>query len=286
MQGFINFVAKYKEYFSIVALVVISLSLISMGDVSRIGGFRTVVIGTIGWMQNVFSWIPKPGALQSENKALRELNLQLSTEVTKMRNAVIENKRLKDILNLRQSGEMKFIPAQVVGKNTMELRNYLTIDKGSEDSVEAGMSVRNDAGLVGEIIGTTDHFALVEVITNRDIKIAAKIQRSRIDGVIVWEGAETFELKNVPKSYDVKLGDIVMTSDYSNKYPSNVPIGKIVEIREEPGNIFITIAVKAFVNFSNLEEVFVIRFLPDPERVTLIKKMDDMLKARRGINKK
>ncbi|MBI5324779.1 MAG: hypothetical protein HZB41_05820, partial [Ignavibacteriae bacterium] len=115
MQGFINFVAKYKEYFTLVALVIISLSLISLGDVSRIGGFRTVVIGTVGWMQSVFTWIPKPGALQSENKSLRELNLQLSTEVTRMRNAVIENRRLREMLKLRENNEIIDLNSEVVG---------------------------------------------------------------------------------------------------------------------------------------------------------------------------
>ncbi|OGU38083.1 MAG: rod shape-determining protein MreC [Ignavibacteria bacterium GWB2_35_12] len=285
MQGFINFVAKYKEYFTFVALVILSLSFISLGDVSRIGGFRTVVIGTVGWMQSAFTWIPKPGALQSENKSLRQLNLQLSTEATRMRNAVIENKRLRDMLKLREGNELLYVPAEVVGKNTIELRNYLTIDRGATDSVRAGMSVRNDAGLVGVVIGTTDNFALVEMIENRDIKIAAKLQRSGIDGVIVWEGGEVFELKNVPKAYDVKLGDLVLTSTFSNKYPPDVPIGRVVVIKEEPGNIFKTISVRSFVNFGALEEVFVIKYMPNPERTALIKQMDELLKLRKGYTK-
>ncbi|MBI5326601.1 MAG: hypothetical protein HZB41_15225, partial [Ignavibacteriae bacterium] len=181
--------------------------------------------------------------------------------------------------------ELIYLPSEVVGKNTIELRNYITIDRGSADSIQAGMSVRNDAGLVGEIIGTTANFSLVEMIENRDIKIAAKLQRSGIDGVIVWEGGEVFELKNVPKAYDVKLGDLVLTSTFSNKYPPEVPIGKVVEIKEEPGNIFKTISVRSFVNFGALQEVFVIKYLPNPERTELIRQMDELLKLRKGYTK-
>ncbi|MGA2298059.1 MAG: rod shape-determining protein MreC [FCB group bacterium] len=285
MQNFINFVAKYKEYVSLVALIVISLSLISMGDVTRIGGFRTVVVGSTGWLQNMFSWIPRPGAMQSENRALRELNLQLSSEVTKMRNAVIENKKLRDMLNFRDKSEYPVIAAEVVGKNTIEMRNYLTLNRGKNDSIDVGMGVRNDAGLVGVVIGATENYSLVELIVNRDIKITAQVQRSRLNGILTWEGGEVFELKNVPKSYDVKIGDNILTSELSNKYPSDIPIGYVVEVKEEAGNIFITIAVKPFVNFATLEEVFVIKHLPNPERTALIKQMDELLRARKGLIK-
>jgi rod shape-determining protein MreC len=282
MQDFINFVAKYKTYITFVALVVMSLSLISMGDVSKIGGFRTLVIGSVGWLQDAFSWIPRTGVLKSENSTIRELNLKLSEDLTRSRHALVENEKLRRLLELKDKVEVSYITSEVVGRTTIELRNYLTIDRGRTDSILVGMAVRNDAGLVGIIIGATDNYSLVEMINNRDIKIAAKVERSAINGILVWEGGELFKMKDIPTSFDIKVGDKIVTSNFSNKYPEGVPIGTVVEVSEGPGDIFFRVNVRPACNFATLEEVFVLKQLPDPERISLIREVDSLLKARMG----
>ncbi len=282
MQRIIGFVEKYKEYFTFLALVVISLSLISMGNVTRIGGFRTVVIGGMGWFQNIFSFIPNPVALKSENQALRELNLQLSSEVTRMRQSVLENKNLRQMLELRKNLDKSFVISEVVGRSTIEMRNYLTLDKGRNQGIEEGMPVRNDAGLVGVIIASSGNYSLVEMLKNRDVKVAAKVQRSGYPGLIVWEGGEEFTMKDMPKSYDVKVGDLIISSDFSNKYPQGIPIGQVVKANEEKGELFFKVLVKPLVNFSTLEQVFVLKYLPNPEHNQLIKELDEKLRLRKA----
>jgi rod shape-determining protein MreC len=281
MQSFIEFIIRFKSYISFAALVVISLSLISMGNVNKIGGFRTLVIATFGWVQEGFSWIPNPAAIQNENNALRELNLQLSNEVTRMRDAVVENKALRSLLELKKKSDNELIAVSVVGITKVQLRNYLIIDKGKSQGIESGMAMRTDAGIVGTIIGVSDNYSIVETIMNSDVKISSKCLRSDYKGIIVWEGGQYLLMKDVLQSYDVKKGDIIVTSDFSNKYPVNVPIGKVVETGEEEGHLFLKVVVKPFVNFETLEEAFVIKSLPDFERIQLIRELDEKLKLRR-----
>ncbi|MDT3739946.1 MAG: rod shape-determining protein MreC [Candidatus Kapabacteria bacterium] len=277
MQNLINFVTKYKEYITFTALVIICLSLISIGDVSRIGGFRTVIIGSMAWMQGALSWIPNPGALQNENRALRELNLELSTEVTKMRSAVIENNRLRQVLEFRQKFPDSLITAEIVGKSSIELRNYVAINKGSSAGISQGMSIRTDAGLVGTVIGTSENYSLVELVNNRNVKVSAKIQRTNIDGILTWSGGDYFNLNNIPTSFDIKKGDVVLTSEFSNKYPPDVPFGEIVQVKDEKNSLFLTIKIKPFVNLASVEQVFVIRRIPDEERNKLILQLEERL---------
>ena len=281
MQKFINFIVRYKDYITFASLVIISFSLISLGDVSKIGGFRTFVIGSLGWVQNIFAIIPNPGALKSENNALRSLNLQLSNEVTRMRQALMENKRLRDTFGLKEIHENYYIAAEVVGQSTIQLRRYLTLDKGTKEGIFRGMAVRSDAGLVGIIMDATEDYSLVELISNREIKVAGKILRTGYSGILVWDGGNNFLFKNIPKSFDVKVGDTVITSNYSNKYPAVIPIGYVVKVEDDPSDLFRGIILKPFANFSVLEEVFVIRQLPDPERNEMLIEMDDILRARK-----
>jgi rod shape-determining protein MreC len=281
MQKFINFIVKYKEYITFASLVVISISLISLGDVSKIGGFRTFIIGSLGWVQNIFSIIPNPSALKSENNALRNLNLQLSNEVTRMRQAMLENRRLRDTFGLREIKENQYVSAEVVGQSTIQLRRYLTIDKGKNDGILRGMAVRSDAGLVGIIMDATEDYSLVELISNREIKVAGKVERSGYSGIVVWDGGDNFLLKNIPKSFDIRVGDTIITSNYSNKYPSGIPIGQVVKVEDNQSDLFRSIYLKPYANFSVLEEIFVIKLLPNPERNEMLIKLDDILRARK-----
>jgi len=252
-----------------------------MGEVNKIGGFRTLIIGTFGWIQEGFDWIPNPGAIQNENRALRELNLQLSNEVTRMRNSVVENNTLRALLELKQNSESELLAVSIVGLTSIQMRNYLIINKGSADGIQSGMSIRNDAGLVGVIIGISKNYSIVETIINRDVKISAKCLRSEYKGIIAWEGGEYLVMKNVPKSFDVKKGDIIITSDFSEKYPVNIPIGRVKQAKEEPGYLFLKVIVEPMVNFATLEEAFVIKQLPETEKVDLIKEIDEKLRLRK-----
>lgn len=282
MQRFINYIVRFKEYITFASLIVICLALISMGDVSKLGGYRTVIIGTVGWMQEAFAWIPNPAALKSENRAVRELNLRQSAEITRMRHALIENKRLREMIEFKNTAEHPVISAEVIGKNSIEMRNTLTLNRGADDGIEQGMCVRTDAGLVGQIVSASDDYSLVESIFNRNVRISSKIQRTNIDGIVAWEGDEHLLLKNIPTSFDVQVGDVVLTSNFTNKYPKNVPIGQIRSIEEMQGSLFFRVEIEPFVNFSTIEQVFVMQFIPDEERLDLIKEFEEKLMVRKN----
>ncbi|MBK9250206.1 MAG: rod shape-determining protein MreC [Ignavibacteria bacterium] len=280
MYRVIEFIVRFKEYVSLSAVVVICFSLMTFGNVAQLGGFRAVVVGGIGWLQSAFSWIPNPVALKSENSALRELNLQLTDERAKIRQALIENDKLRKMLEFKKQTSFPIVTADIVGKTTTEVRNFATLNKGELDGIKEGMTVMTDAGIVGLIIASSKNYSLVRLLINRDSRVAAKVQRSRIDGILVWEGDQTLLMKNIPKSYDVKIGDDVITSEYSNRFPTNIPIGNVVEVRDEANSLFRKILVQPSVNFTSLEQVFVVIMLPNPERVALEKEIEERWKSR------
>lgn len=281
IQRFFQIITQSKEFITFVILAVISLTLITNGNVSQIGGFRTIIIASTGWFQDVFSWIPNPGALKSENRALRDLNLQLSAEVTRMRKSLIENETLREMLEFKDTANVPLISAEITGKSSLQLRNYVTLNKGKDADIVRGMSVRTDAGLVGSVIGVSEKYSVVELLTNRNVRVAVKILRTQLDGIMYWDGGEVFKIKNIPNTYDVQVGDVIITSNYSNKYPSNIPIGQVVETKDAPGTLFYSISVKPNVSFETMEQVFVIKQLPDPERMKLLEELEKKLMGKK-----
>lgn len=280
MRGFIEFVVRFKNYITLITLVVMSLSLMSIGNLSNLGGFRAVIVGSIGWIQSVFSWIPNPVALKAENTALRELNLQLAVEAARSRQSMLENGTLRAMLKLPALTDHRLIAADVIGKTTTQQRNYATINKGQADGVREGMSVISDAGLVGIVIGASEHFAVLQLLINRDTRVSAKVQRTRVDGIIQWEGENILVFKNVPRTLDVQVGDRILTSNYSPRYPANIVIGKVSQSTDEPNTLFRRIVVEPSVNFSTLEQVFVVDAKPDAERLTLERMIEERVPNR------
>ena len=280
MRRFIDFVVRFKNYITLGTLVVMSFAFMSVGSLSQLGGFRAVIVGSIGWMQSLFAWIPNPVALKSENLALRELNLQLAVESARSRQSMVENATLRKMLELPAYTDYHLIAADVIGKTTTQSRNYATINKGVEDGVQEGMCCITDAGLVGIVIGTSPHFAVLQLLLNRDTRVSAKVQRTRVDGIIQWEGETFLVLKNVPRSLDVQAGDVILTSSYSQKYPANIVIGRATQVSEESNSLFRRVVVEPAVNFATLEQLFVVDTRPNSERVALERRTDERLPQR------
>lgn len=269
MYRIVELIVRYKEYAATIFLTIIALLMISAGDNSRIRSFRTISVGIIASVQSAFDWVPNPWALETENKALRRLNRDLSLQGMELRDAGVKVEELRRMLEFREKSQMKLLAAEVVGKPTLQLRNYITINVGKADGVQEGMPVMTPAGLVGRIVGLSDHNAIVLLLINADSRIAARTLQGRNNGILVWDKEERLLLQNVPAVLTQEVGDTAITSGLSSLYPEDIVIGTVLEVEEEQGTLYHRIVIEPTVNFATLEEVFVVLYTPDKERLEL-----------------
>jgi len=280
MQRAFDFIVRFKEYIVLVILSVMCFSFMSYGSLGQLGGFRSLVIATIGAVQSAFSWLPNPVALKAENSALRDLNLQLSREVVKMRQSVIENDKLRSMLSFKNTQRHTLLACEVIGKSTSEFRNYITINRGASDGIQEGMTVVTDAGLVGVTVGVSSSYALVQLVINRDSRIASRNQRTREEGIIVWEGSEYLVMKNIPRTFDIKTNDVIISSSLSRRYMADFVVGYVAGVVGDQQSLFRKVNVRPAVNFSSLEQVFVIMTPPDKSRFELEKRVEEKLRQK------
>ncbi len=258
----------FKEYLILAGLIVLSLILLVLNDNPQIRRIRTIATVSLGVVQEQLSFLPSYFSLRSENEALRRLNIQLADEASKLRDARLENIRLRRLLGLKERSAHKLIAARVVNKSLTLLRNMLTIDVGEADSIKPMMPVINEAGVVGVVTATSKHYAIVNLLLNTSFRVSAKVERSRVDGIVAWDGND-LRLNNVTKTMDVLPGDVVLTSEYSSVFPPHIPIGIVRSVSEERGSLFKKIILTPSVDFVRLEELFVIARVPDQERIRL-----------------
>ena len=269
IQRLYEFVFLFKEYLVVGVLLAVSVTLLALNDDPQIRTIRTVAVVSVGTLQDALGIIPNYFDLRRENHVLRELNLTLADEVNRLREARLENLRLRQLLGLKERGEFGFVAANVIGKNLQLLRNTVTLDAGERNGVRADMPIVTENGLAGKIVATSSRFAVAQILYNKDIRVSAKIERSRVDGIIRWEGGSTLALQDVAKTLDIQAGDVVITSEYSSFFPPGIRVGVITSARGAEGSLFQSVEVKPVVDFSRLEEVFVITSIPDSDRIAL-----------------
>ena len=264
------FVIEVKEYLILTLLIILSLIMIFSNDNTQIRFLRAVAISTFGTFQSGLSAIPNVFELEKENVYLREKNIKLSNEISNLKESKLENIRLTKLLNFKQNNELGVVSASIVNKSLIQTRNTITLNVGEADSVRINMPVITDDGLVGRIVGTSENYSLAQILYNKDLKITVKSQRSRVDGILNYDGAGNLMVSNVPKNADVIIGDIIITSEYSNTFPAGIPIGTVME-SGNLDNLFKKIIVIPLVDFDVLEEVFILRHSQSIEREELEK---------------
>jgi rod shape-determining protein MreC len=241
----------------------------TMNDNPQIKQIRAVSTVAFGVVQEQLSFISTYFGLKSENDLLHHINIELADEAQRLREAKLENLRLHQLLGLKDQLPHKLIAARVISKDLILLRNTLTLNCGSANGIQQHMPVFSDGGLVGIVTLVTKNYSIVNMLLNTDFRASAKVQRSRVDGIIVWDG-KILSLKNVPKTRDIKIGDVITTSEYSNTFPPDIRIGLVSDVNEQAGSLFKFITITPSVDFVRLEEVFVVNYLPDAERIELV----------------
>ncbi|MFA6549612.1 MAG: rod shape-determining protein MreC, partial [Candidatus Margulisiibacteriota bacterium] len=95
--------------------------------------------------------------------------------------------------------------------------------------------------------------------TDPESLVAATTARSRDAGIVVGSGSGRIFMRYVSIGADVAVGDSIVTSAISSIFPAGLPIGQVTRADRKGQELFYFIEVKPAVNFSRLEEVFVVK---------------------------
>lgn len=254
----------YKEYIVVVLLLLASLSMISLSQKPPIKKVKTAAFGTFAIFTTGFSKLLEPFQTGFEVERLREANARLMLQVNRLRELGIQNEELKRQLAMKDTSDYPLIAASVVSKFISTAQGNFIINAGIRDSIREGMPVINDQGLIGIVYSVGNDFSLVRTIRNRELKVAVRNQRSRFDGILEWDGSELI-IKNIPKTFDMEVGDRIVTSDFSTKFPPAIPVGVVAGGNRNKTGMFNDIKVKPFVNFVRLDNLFVLGIVPSKQ---------------------
>jgi rod shape-determining protein MreC len=256
---------EYKEYIILVLLLIISLVTLSLNQKPGVKKVRAIAFGTFASVTSVISDVINTAKYQSENERLREVNAELMLQVNRLREYGILNEELKGLVGLKDTFNYPLIPATIVSKSFTKSQSTITLNVGESNGVKPGMPVINDQGLVGIVHSISEDFAIARTLKNIDLKLTVKDERSRVDGIMKWNGQDLV-IVDVPKTYDVEPGDRIITSELSSIVPLPVPIGVVVGLSKVETGIFNEVKVKPFVDFVRVENVFVLGVIQSKQK--------------------
>ncbi|MDY0083613.1 MAG: rod shape-determining protein MreC [Ignavibacteriaceae bacterium] len=255
---------KFKEYIVLVVLIIISLALLSQNNSQGIQKVRAVAFGSFATVTSVFSDIFNISNLKKENEELRRTNAEIMLQLSRLRESAIINDDLKGLLALKDSTNYPLIIATIISKSLSKSQGTVTLNAGKSNGVKAGMPVITDKGIAGIIYSVSANYSIARTLNNVDLNLTVKCERTRENAVMKWKG-DRLVMVNVPKTFRLKRGDRIVTSEISSIVPVPIPVGIVAETGNVEMGIFNEVTIQPFVDLQKVENVFVLGLVKSKE---------------------
>ena len=248
-----------RPLFLLFIYMLFSALLMNFSDTQSLRPIRWALLKTVNFVDDVKSAFAYRRHLFEENDRLKKENFDLQISSQQLREVVMENMRLREMLSIKDTSAFDFVAAQVVAHGPEKGIRSFVLDVGEASGVSIDMAVVNADGLVGRIYSSTGAESIVQILMDHNCRVSARLQASREIGIVSWSGGKFLELEYIPENVRIEKGEWVVTSGLSKIYPAGMKIGVVAEVEENQYNLFKTVRLQPAVNFNALEEVFIVR---------------------------
>ena len=196
---------------------------------------------------------------EAENKRLLKIIEEHDAEKNRIKELELENQRLSKILKLKSARPDFVATANVFARDPTNWFQVLWINKGKSSGLAKDMVAVTPAGPVGKVNRVFEGQASITLITDVNSSVAARLQSSRIDGMLEGRGDDICILKYVSKEADVNSGEKIITSGLDGIYPKGLLIGYVSKVIIEEGEMFKVIEVSLAQDLGMVEEVMILK---------------------------
>lgn len=264
VNTFLDFLRKYNHWLVFLLFEALSLALLFSYNSYQGSVWFTAANTMAAKLNGIYADGLSFLQLRQVNQGLVRRNVELETENEKLRqtlaHAVQDTTAAAQVIYNELNG-YDLIPALVVSNSKERARNFLVINRGTNDGVFPEMGVVSGSGVVGIVYLCGPHYSLVIPIVNRHSSISCRVRGQNYFGSLQWEGKDFRRagLNDVPRYAQLKKGDIVETSGYSAVFPPGIFVGRVTSVSNSSDGQSYNLGVLLGTNFSNLRDVMVIK---------------------------
>ena len=215
-------------------------------------------------------------AQASERDARDQLLLQ-ARRSGQVEQLSLENKQLRELLQLNQRLETKGQAAEVLYDAADPYTRKLIIDKGMVNGIRASSPVMDEHGILGQVTRVLPLLSEVTLVTDREHSIPVLNTRTGARGVAYGEsgGAPLLELRFMATNADIEVGDLLTTSGVDGIYPAGILVGKVTKVERRAETVFARILCEPVGRVQGARHVMVLDPLIDqlPQRPQIEKQV-------------
>ena len=207
-----------------------------------------------------------------EIDTLRRENQDLQTEVSRLEDEVAtlesvreDARRLQKLLKTKDRLDHATVVGQVVSRVSSQFERVITLDIGEESGVAVDATVLSDGGaLVGTVTEVSEGWSSVQLISDTRSLVIGRASPTGATGEIRGRLSAPLSMGEIRATDKVNIGDLVVTAGlevnkrFRSIYPKGLPIGRVVDVQEEPGLVVLTAYVDPSADLERIEEVLVI----------------------------
>jgi rod shape-determining protein MreC len=292
MRNIFLFIRRYFTFLAFILLQIFALWMLFKFNKLHHAAFLGVANEVTGTVNTQVDKLDDYFHQGEENKRVHRMNDSL-LNLLKGNFAMLDTAQrlVEDSIMVDSTKEVRryyWRDAKVVYNTINFEKNYLQVNRGSNYGIRDNMAVLNsDGAVVGQVVNVSPNFSSVMSLLHVQSSVSASIKTTGEAGKVEWDGKDPrfVLLRGIPKSVQVKLGDTIVTSKYSYNFPPDKMIGTIANVSSDPASGFYLLKIRTAVNFSNIQQVFVVENLQRDEQLQLErdteKKVDQQKKSNR-----
>jgi rod shape-determining protein MreC len=202
---------------------------------------------------------------QASERDAREQLLVQARRSGQVEQLALENKQLRELLDLSKRLETKGQAAEVLYDAADPYTRKLIINKGMTDGIKASSPVMDEHGILGQVTHVLPLVSEVTLVTDREHSIPVLNTRTGARGVAYGEsgGAPLLELRFMATNADIEVGDMLSTSGVDGIYPPGVLVGKVTKVERRAETAFARILCEPVGRVQGARHVMVLEPLSD-----------------------
>jgi len=258
MHWIVRFFVYHRNLTSLTAVVCLCLTMLTSNPARQQQIARVLTFSVFYPFQFYISQTARVKNIFAENRKLTEEIAAQSVTIALLKEAALETERLQALIYLSNDLTYDLAVARVVAREPAYISRSAIIDVGKDNGVSAYMPVINSRGIVGKVVQSFGHMALVQLLIDPSNRTGVLLQRTREVGILETENGNDYFIRCRTHA-DVNKGDTVVTSGLGGVYPKGLTVGVVSKVGDIRDPLFKKVIVDLNVDFNHLEEVFVIR---------------------------
>lgn len=231
---------------------------------------RTLMSKTTGGIGGFFTSLTASEKIRKENLELKEKNALLEQKVKELEENGRRWEDLKSAFKIKEIfSDYELLGATVLTRETGDWFDVFRVNAGTRDQIVINEStsyavVDARMNLVGRVLSSDFTSAKILPVLNEGSTVSAKVNTAggsqvRVRGDITLKSKGYCVIDKISDFTSIKVGDEIITSGLGGLYPPGIPIGEVVELRNDNQKIEKTAVLKIYTDYKSLTDVFLMK---------------------------